>query len=132
MIASSDYALKEIKVKEMPSFNSDQLRFMAFNGDFNAVYSLMRRIPSDEREKISDKYILFETITGSVNKLNELKNKQEDFLISKERKFLLNILDQFIHVCKSNSNFPRHLFLSMLKVCQELIQLSEFSLVIDY
>ena len=131
-MVSSDYALKELKAIEIPIFNSDQLRFMAFNGDYNSVYSLITRLSSEERKKISDKYILFETITGSVNKLNELKHKHEDFLLSVERKFLLEILDQFIHVCKSNSNFPRHLFLSMLKVCHELVQLSEFSLAIDY
>lgn len=131
MIAS-DYALKELKAIEMPEFNSDQLRFMAFNGDYNSVYSLITKISSERRKKISDKYILFETITGSVNKLNELKNKHDDFLVGVERKFLLEILDQFILVCKSNSNFPRHLFLSMLKVCHELVQLSEFSLAIDY
>jgi ADP-heptose:LPS heptosyltransferase len=128
----SDYALKELKVIEMPAFNSDQLRFMAFNGDFNSVYSLMTRIPSEERKKISDKYILFETITGCINKLNEVRARHDALLLSKERKFLLEVLDQFILVCKQKLIFPRHLFLSILKVCHELDQLSEFDLAIDY
>lgn len=129
---ASDYALKELKAIEMPVFNSEQLRFMAFNGDFNSVYSMITRISTEERKKISDKYILFETITGSINKLNELKTKHVEYLVSKERKFLLEILDQFILVCKQTSNFSRHLFHSLLKVSHELVQLSEFNLAIDY
>lgn len=128
----SDYALKELKAIEMPVLNFDQLRFMAFNGDFNSVYSLMTRIPSEERKNISDKYILFETITGCINKLNEVKTRHDTILLSKEKKFLLEVLDQFILVCKLKLIFPRHLFLSMLKVCHELVQLSEFNLAIDY
>jgi len=128
----SDNALKEIKAIKMPAFNFDQLRFMAFNGDFDSVYSLIRRIPTEEKIKLSDKYILFETITGCINKLNQLRVKQDALLLNKERKFLLEILDQFILICKQKSNFPRHLFLSMLKVSRELIQLSEFTIAIDY
>jgi len=131
-VVVSDYALKELKTIERSAFNSDRLRFMAFNGDYNAVYSLMNRIPLEERKKISDKYILFETITGSINKLNELKNKYEEPLVDNEKRFLLEILDQFIQVCKQNSNYTRQLFHSLMKVCNELVQLSEFNSAIEY
>jgi ADP-heptose:LPS heptosyltransferase len=128
----TDYKMREIRNVEIPTFNFAQLHHMAFNGDYHSVYSLMTKIPPTERRNIADKYILFETIAGSVKKLNEVKNKRDDFLLSMERKFLLEILDQFISVCKGNSNFPRHLFLSILKVSYELVHLSEFDLAIDY
>ena len=106
----SEYKVREIRNREMPAFEFEQLRHMAYNGDYHSVYSLISKIPETERAKISDKYILFETITGSINRLNEFKHKHEDFRISTERMFILEILDQFINTCKQNSNFPRHLF----------------------
>jgi len=116
----------------MPEFNFAQLRHMAFNADFPSVYTLMTKIPSSERKKISDKYILFETITGSINKINEIRSLHNDLLLNKEKNFLLEITDQFIAVCTQSSAFPRHLFLSILKVCKVLIQLSEFNLAKEY
>jgi len=92
----------------------------------------MTKIPSSERKKISDKYILFETITGSVNKINEIRSLHNDLLLNKEKIFLLEITNQFISVCAQSSTFPRHLFLSILKVCKVFIQLSEFNLAKDY
>lgn len=128
----SEYKVRKIRDQEMPAFDFEHLRFMAYNGDYHSVYSLITKIPESERAKISDKYILFETITGSVNRLNEFKHKHEDFRISTERMFMLEILDQFINTCKQNSNFPRHLFHSVLKVCRELVELTEFKLAISY
>ena len=128
----SEYALRELKTVEKSPTNLDQLMFMAFNGDYTNVYSLMVRIPTEERKKYSNKYILFETITGSVKKLSELKNLHEDLLANEEKKFLIEILDLFISECKRNSNYSRQLFQSILKVTNELIGLSEFNLAIDY
>ena len=128
----SEYALRELKTVEKTPSNLDQLRFMAFNGDYTNVYTLMARITPEERKKYSNKYILFETITGSVKKLSELKNRHEDRLVNEEKKFLIEILDLFISECKRNSNYSRQLFQSILKVTNELIGLSEFNLAIDY
>ena len=128
----SEYALKELKTVEQNPANLDQLRFMAFNGDYTSVYSIMVRIPSEDRIKYSNKYILFETITGSIKKLSELKNRHDDLLVNEEKKFLIEILDLYISECKRNSNYPRQLFQSILKVTNELIRLSEFNLAINY
>ena len=106
----SEYALKELKTVEQNPANLDQLRFMAFNGDYTSVYSIMVRIPSEDRIKYSNKYILFETITGSIKKLSELKNRHDDLLVNEEKEFLIEILDLYISECKRNSNYPRQLF----------------------
>ena len=128
----TDNKVREIRNVKMSAVNFEQIHHMAFNGDHHSVYSIMTKISLEERTKIDDKYILFETITGCINKLNQVKVRQDALLISKERKFLIEVLNQFILVCKQKSNFPRHLFHSMLKVSRELIQLSEFNLSVDY
>lgn len=128
----TDYKIKETQNLKSSGFNLNQLHYIAFNGDYRTVYSLVTKIPSEERRNITDKYILFETITGSVDKINEIVHLHDSFLLNKEKKFLLEITDQFISVCKHSATFPRHLFLGILKVCKAFFQLSEFNLVVDY
>jgi len=124
----TDYKMREIRSVESPLINIEQLQHIAFNGDYRTVYSLVSKIPPDKRRNITDKYILFETITGSVDKLNNIVNLHDEFLLIKEKKFLLDITNQFITVCSQSTIFPRHLFLGIIKVCKVLIQLSEFNL----
>lgn len=128
----TDFKMRETFSEEMPSFNFEQLHHMAFNGDYLSVYSLMVKMPLVGRKKIEDKYILFETITGSVNKLNDVIILHDEYLLNKEKNFLLEITDQFILICKQSKIFPRHLFLGILKVCKALLQLSEFELTKEY
>jgi len=129
----TDYKMREMKSVELPLIiNIEQLQHIAFNGDYRTVYSLVSKIPPDKRRNITDKYILFETITGSVDKLNNIINLHDEFLLIKEKKFLLDITNQFITVCSQSTIFPRHLFLGIIKVCKVLIQLSEFNLAKGY
>ena len=128
----TDYKVKEIQKIETPFYNFEQIQHIAFNGDYHSVYSLIKKLSPTDRRKIIDKYILFETITASVAKLNHLKSLHEEFFLNKEKNFLIEITNQFISVCNKNSNFPRHLFLAIVKVCRELIQLSEFYIAIEY
>ena len=126
------YALKELKTVNKSPADFDQLKFMAFNGDYTTIYSLMVRISSEDRKRYANKYILFETITGSIKKLSELKNRHEDVLVNKEKIFLMEILDLYISESNRNSNYPRQLFQSIIKVTDELIRLSEFNLATNY
>ena len=48
------------------------MNHIAFNGDFLSVYAMITKLSPSDRRKITDKYILFETITASLAKLNEL------------------------------------------------------------
>jgi ADP-heptose:LPS heptosyltransferase len=127
-----ELTLRQLRTVEKNTVTPDQLRFMAFNGDYSTVYSLMTQIPSEERINYSDKYILFETIAGSVKKLSELINRFEDLLVKKEKKFLLDILNFFISESRRTSDYSRHLFLAIVKVSEELIRISEFNLAIEY
>jgi len=127
-----EYALRESKTADKNSITPEQMLFMAYNGDFSSVYYQMVRLTLEERKKFSNKYILFETITGSIRNLSELKNSHEDLLVYREKKFLIEILDLFISECITNSSFPRHLFQSILKVSEELTRLADFNSAIEY
>ena len=127
-----EYALRESKTADKNSITSEQLLFMAYNGDFNSVYCQMVRLTLEERKKFSNKYILFETITGSIRNLSELKNSHEDLLVYREKKFLIEVLDLFISECIIKSSFPRQLFQSILKVSEELTRLADFNSAIEY
>lgn len=127
-----EYSLQEFHAIEKEAVTPGQLLYMAYNGDYQSVYQLMTRISAEERKKFSNKYTLFETITGSINELSELRNHHVDSLVSREKKFLTEILDLFIEECERNSNYPKHLFHSILKVTGELRHLSEFNLAVEY
>jgi ADP-heptose:LPS heptosyltransferase len=127
-----EYALRESKTAVKYSISFEQLLFMAYNGDYDSVYSHMVRFTPEDRKKYANKYIYFETLTGSIKNLSELKNYHEDLLVHKEKKFLLEILDLFISECINNSSFPRQLYQSILKVAEELTRLSDFNCAIEY
>ena len=127
-----EYALRESKTTDKVITTLEQMLFMAYNGDYNSVYNQMVSLKSEERKKFSNKYILFETITGSIRNLSELKNNYKDLLIHKERKFLIEILDLFVSDCILKSSFPRQLFQSILKVSEELTRLADFNSAIEY
>ncbi len=128
----SGYALKESRSADKYLVSFEQLLFMAYNGDYNSVYSQMIQLKPEERIKYSNKYIYFETITGSIKNLAELKNRHEDLLVYKEKKFLIAILDLFISECINKGSFPRQLYQSILKITEELISLLDFSCAIEY
>ena len=128
----TDYKMRELQRLKLPSVNYEQLQHMAFNADYHSVYSLITKLNASERREIDDKYILFETITGSINKINDLIRLHNEPFLNAEKKFLLEITNQFITVCKQSSIFPRQFFQSILKVCRVLFQLSEYELTKDY
>ena len=101
---TSEYALRQLKTFEEQTVTPEQLYFIAYNSDYNTVYSVMAQIPTGQRINYSNKYILFETITGSIKRLSDLKNRYEELLIKKEKKFLLEILDLFISESALTSN----------------------------
>lgn len=127
-----EYALRESKTVDKYSISLETMLFMAYNGDYSSVYSQMVRLTPEERKKFSNKYIYFETITGSIKNLSDLKNIHEDLLVHKEKKFLIEILDLFISECIDKSSFPRQLYQSILKVAEELTRLADFNCAIEY
>lgn len=119
-MAIPEYALRESKTVAKYSISFEQLLFMAYNGDYDSVYSHMVRFTPEDRKKNANKYIYFETITGSIKNLAGLKNIHEDLLVHKEKKFLIEILDLFISECINNPHFHDNCINPYLKLQRKL------------
>jgi len=122
----SGAVLNNIRLETKSSITPEQLSYMAFNGDYASVYTYMRKLPDNERSEFVNKNVLFETIAGSLEKLSHLKNLHNDELIQKEKEFLLENIELFIKISLESKLYPRRLFESIVKVAEELVQLSEF------
>ena len=119
-------------ITESNIITPDKLKFMAFNGENDMVYSAYRKIKFENRYDFSDKYIFSEVINGSIKKINALKNLHNEDLISHELIFLKETLDMFTDHCNNSSTFPREYYNSILLAADELTKLSEYDTALQY
>lgn len=128
----------DMQVKHISTLNDlevitpEKLKFMAFNGENESVYSVYRKIKIENRFDYSDKYIFSEVINGSINKIHALKNLHNEDLVIQELIFLTETLDMFVDHCSNSSSFPKEFYNSVLFAADELTKLSEYDKALHY
>lgn len=101
-----------------------QLKYMAYSGQYQRVYSIFKSLAKESRISFYDKYVLNQCIWAGIEKIKTFRSNQPDLIIIEEKLFLDDVLTQFIEYCELKDVYPRELFQSMLYWADELINLS--------
>ncbi len=124
---------EQIKTHAPPVFHKrNDIEYMAYTGQYEFVYSFIKKLDKESRESYFDKNILSQAIWGSIMKVRMLQQIHNDDGLQNEKKFLIELVDFFLQKCKEHKQFPRELFESLLYVSELLVQLTEYELARKY
>jgi hypothetical protein len=125
---------KAISISELSSdeLSFKQVAYMAYTGQYELVHSILRKLPAERRDELSDNDILSQTIWASIERIKMLRSIYNDELIKHEKQFMIEMLEQFISYCNRTNIYSKELFHSILYVSEELIHLSSLNEAINY
>ncbi len=102
----------------------EELEYMAFTGQYELVHAIIQRIPSSERARYCNKYIMSQTVWGGIQKMRKLLAVQAEESANHEKAFIDGMVQLFIQHCRKNGGAPREVFEVVLWWSEELIRLS--------
>ncbi len=129
---NTDKKTQYISKAPIEQVSTEELRYMAYTGQYELVYSTLREIPDNAWPEYIDKYVLNQTIWACIKKINKLRNIHNENSIKSECEFLIKILNEFINFCDENGDHPKELFESLISACDALIDLSEIDIADEY
>ncbi len=100
-----------------------ELKYMAFTGQFERVYSIYKRIPPEDKPRYANKYVYSQVVWGGLLKLRKFLAVHKESSAEREKAFIDEVVKEFIATCRQRREFPRELFETLLYWSDELVQL---------
>ena len=109
-----------------------ELEHLALSGETELLHDLYRKIPEDEREDYSGKYLLQAVVRGGIQKIRKARAIVAEREVSSRVSFVHKITTLFLFHCEETGTYPREMFETLLEWSEELQSLAEFDLALHY
>jgi ADP-heptose:LPS heptosyltransferase len=111
---------------KIEQFENRQLKYIAYTGQSELIYSILKKSSTYLIKNIRDKSIFNQAISGCIKRIINLKSVHNYELIESEKLFLFELLENFRLCCERQEIFPREYFESAVQTAEILIDINDF------